>query len=68
MAEQLLLSVGIDIGTASPQTGAPVWGTPEAFHILGGSEFRLREISASLRFHGLAPAPLCGAPVVEVPK
>ena len=65
MAETLL-SVGIDIGVSPDRHACP--GTPEEFHILGGSEFRLREISASLRFHGLAPAPLCGAPVVEVPK
>ena len=62
-----LKSVGIDIGTSAPRNAVHSAGTPWSFHILGGNGFRLREISASLRFHGLTPAPLCGAPVVEVP-
>ena len=67
MGEQLL-SVGIDIGTSLPRTGTPVRGSHWDFHILGGSEFRLRGICAELRFHGQKPAPRCGAPVVEVPQ
>ena len=52
--EETLLSVGIDTGAASPQTGQPVWGP----HVM----FALR------RFYGHAPAPQSGGPVVEVPK
>ena len=65
--EETLLSVGIDTGAASPQTGQAVWG-PCDVRILGGSEFRLRKISALRRFYGHAPAPQSGGPVVEVPK
>lgn len=67
MTEELL-SVGIDIGTSLPSTHCVRVGGPDIFHILGGSESRLRKICAALRFYGLTPAPLCGAPVVEVPK
>ena len=66
--EENLLSVGIDTGAASPQTGQPVWGAPCDVRILGGSEFRLRKISALRRFYGHVPAPQSGGPVVEVPK
>ena len=43
-------------------------GAPCDVRILGGSEFRLRKISALRRFYGHAPAPQSGGPVVEVPK
>ncbi len=64
---ELLLSVGIDIGTSRPKICEACFGVPRFYHILGKSEFCLRKISAVLRFYGLTPAPRCGAPVVEVP-
>ena len=66
---ETLLSAGIDIGT-SPQrsAGAARRGPHLRFPILGGSESRLRETGPEGRFHGLTPAPPCGAPVVEVPR
>ena len=63
-----LLSVGIDIGTSFPDTHGVRVRVPKFFQILGGSKFRLRKISALLRFYGLTPAPPRGAPAVEVPK
>ena len=66
MREQLL-SVGIDIGTFS-QTGTACLGRPDRVDFLGRNKFRLREISAVLRFYALVRAPQCGAPEVEAPE
>ena len=67
MREQLT-SVGIDIGTLSPQAAGQPGGPSLRLHILGANELPLRKISAMLRFYGLTPAPRCGDPVVEVPE
>ena len=60
--------VGVAIGTSGPAGRGVPPGSQGLFHILGGNQFRLREICAGLRFHGHTPAPRCGAPVVEVPE
>ena len=65
---ETLKSVGIDIGTSAPRAAGQPAGTPMDRNILGASELPLRKISALLRFYALTSAPLCGAPVVEVPR
>ncbi len=64
---ETLKSVGIDIGTSAPRADRQPAGPPMDVKVLGASELPLRNISASLRCYALASAPLCGAPVVEVP-
>lgn len=64
---ETLKSVGIDVGTSAPQTALRPAGTPMDIKVLGASELPLRNISASLRCYALTSAPLCGAPVAEVP-
>lgn len=66
--EETLLSVGIDTGARVSPDRPACLGAPCDVRILGGSEFRLRKISALRRFYGHVPAPQSGGPVVEVPK
>lgn len=66
--EENLLSVGIDTGAASPQTGQPVWGP----HVMFASSAEVNsvcgKISALRRFYGMCPPRRAGARWVEVPK
>lgn len=59
--EETLLSVGIDTGARVSPDRPACLGAPCDVRILGGSEFRLRKISALLSILRACAAPQSGA-------